>query len=60
MSILITLFMTESSEFITIALPKNIIDKIDSFIESSNHLYTSRPHVVKVALHKFFENNGGE
>ena len=60
MSILITSFMTENNEFVTIALPKDLVDKIDKFIEDSNHLYTSRPHVVKVALFKFFKNNGGE
>ena len=53
--------MTENNDcpFITVALPKEIIDKIDAFIESSDHLFTSRPHVIKVALSKFFNNNCG-
>ena len=51
-------YMTHGNEFVTIALPKQVIDHIDRCIESSGHLYTSRPHVVKLALSKFFEDNG--
>lgn len=51
--------MTQNNEFVTIALPKKVVNQIDSFIENSNHLYTSRPHVVKVALFSFFDKNGG-
>lgn len=52
--------MTENLGFTTIALPKELVDKIDRFIEASEHMYTSRSHVVKVALFKFFKNNGGD
>jgi len=46
--------------FVTIALPKDIIDDIDKFVDKNKPLYNSRPHVVKVALEQFFKNNGGE
>ena len=50
--------------FVTIALPVDLIDKIDVFIKNSikhDSLYQKRPDVVKVALARFFKdnNNGG-
>jgi len=53
--------MTQNNEpdFITIALPKELVNRIDVFVENSNHMYLNRPHVIKVALARFFENNGG-
>ena len=48
------------SNFITIALPVQLIKQIDLFVRNSEGIYLSRPHVVKVALKRFFENNGGE
>jgi len=52
-------YMTQGNgEFVTIALPKNIIERLDKCIDESNHLYTSRPHVVKIALARFFNENG--
>jgi len=53
------IYMTQGNgEFVTIALPKNIIERLDKCIDESNHLYTSRPHVVKIALARFFNENG--
>ena len=46
--------------FVTIALPKDIIDYIDRFVDKNKPLYSSRPHVIKVALEQFFKNNGGD
>lgn len=51
--------MTDDPAFITVALPKEIVNKIDEFVTNSEGLYTSRPHVIKVALSKFFKNGGG-
>lgn len=53
--------MTQNNEsnFITIALPRELVERIDSFVEKSNHKYINRPHVVKIALARFFKNNGG-
>lgn len=51
--------MSNETDFITIALPKELVNRIDVFVENSNHMYLNRPHVIKVALAKFFENNGG-
>lgn len=51
--------MTQGSgEFVTIALPKDIVERLDKCIDESDHVYTSRPHVVKIALAKFFNENG--
>jgi len=54
--------MTQNNEsdFVTIALPRELVERIDIFVENSNHMYLNRPHVIKVALAKFFENDGGE
>ncbi len=46
-----------NAEFITIALPRYVIEQIDNFIIKKNPEYTSRPHVVKVALSQFFKEN---
>lgn len=52
--------MSNEPEFVTVALPKEIIDRIDRFVDGSNHQFVSRPHVIKVALSRFFKNNGGD
>ena len=52
--------MAQENEFVTIALPRELIERIDRFVEDSDHRFVSRPHVVKVALSNFFKNNGGD
>ena len=56
----ITQHMAHESEFVTIALPRELIEKIDKFVKDNNHMYPKRPNVIKVALHNFFKNNGGD
>lgn len=51
---------TRNQEFVTVALPRELIDRLDKCIKNSNQLYTSRPHLIKIALAKFFKNNGDE
>lgn len=53
----ITSPMAHKYDFISISLPKTLVDKIDAYIERSDSMY-KRPHVIKTALNKFF-NNGG-
>jgi len=53
--------MSSWPKFKNVALPGELVDKIDKFIENSNYKYSSRPHLIKVALAEFFDkNNGGE
>jgi metal-responsive CopG/Arc/MetJ family transcriptional regulator len=47
------------SRFVTIALPRELVDKIDIFIRNSNQMYFKRSHVVKVALSNFFKDTNG-
>jgi len=56
----ITPLMTPKIErnFTTVAVPNDIIEQIDNFVARSEHAYCNRSHVVKVALFKFFKNNG--
>ena len=49
-----------SSNFTTIALPHNVIKQIDRFIARNNPHYTSRAHVVKIALNHFFTKQNGD
>ena len=45
--------------FTTIALPERFTNRLDEMIKKSNGLYTSRSHIVKLALVDFFDKNNG-
>ena len=46
--------------FTTIALPNELVDRIDKFVEKNKPTYLNRPHVIKIALENFWKNNGGD
>jgi len=45
--------------FTTIALPNELVKQIDDFVAENKPIYLNRPHVIKIALEKFWKNNGG-
>jgi metal-responsive CopG/Arc/MetJ family transcriptional regulator len=44
------------NDYITVSLPKTVIEKIDMVIEESDLGYKSRPEFVKDAIRRRFED----
>ena len=47
---------TSMTSYITIKLPKNLVEQIDKVLEEQNLGYTSRAELVKEAVRNFLAN----
>jgi metal-responsive CopG/Arc/MetJ family transcriptional regulator len=43
------------TNYITIKLPKNLVEQIDDFLQQQNYGYASRAELVKDAVRSFLE-----
>lgn len=49
-----------AKKYITVSLPKSLIEKVDEIIEIKKLGYTSRPEFIKDAIRRHLERLGAE